>query len=906
MGTPKTSIWLKFSLVSVLALFNGCDGANGIFGNGEDQNQGGCGPDGNCGPNGPGGGPQGATGQLAIAPAVDLKDAFSVAVVDESDGAALRLIDKHNERITSFGLTDAPEIVVNSSEDMELTGSFASVNGQPFAFPVKGKGLNLTEGDSVDGDPRNGNLTVITESGDVKEAVISLDIDKILQDHQGDVEAQVAAIESILEGLGAKESEEGRALVESVRELGGWSNGGGPQNQPRISTIAKSPTGQVFIQFERGFLYRDVPPDEDGWDNASGYQCQIFQVKGDIEAILAGEIPTIDNLICLDNKHFIDQWRVQDNGVFQFDADGKLYYPGSIPNNPGTVVYRLDPSLPEDPETKDKSKHAVEMINANINTENFLVTASGGVFYVGNSGHGGGGNDGFFRYIWPENSSAGSGVINIAFGWWNFIFDIASTSSGDTAVFFGPDPRIATTASWDTACLFNFDPAGGSSPEDRITETISCGNNIWAWMELTLPTDKATYGTGKDSESTYASWKAERKNRCHAKGNVFAGGGSQISAIKQTSTDIMVIGNVRQKNAGVFSCSVEVRGAHCVYNDMPRLKDSNGNAITTEALCKAAWTGATWEDKGDCSQSSGGNSDDFASCMGYGNTWSGSQCTDKTDTSKILSDYTTEAACTGTAHGRYWNAHTKWYNDVTTDICTSTAEKVGTDRTNFHDWNNKANRYTQTTTATDATVVDEITDYQIQFIVNNVNCQAETSANGGDSWTTELRALGKVNSTTKDLSLYSVAQEQSLDLWVVHDKVYYSSFDANLGKYLLNDLVDGSGCVAADYTSQSTCSTAGLAWSDAARRCEDSTLTTEATCRAGGKVWHTVRSRILIEDFEAYDVSPHDRNGALMVNGLNFATNEYQTGSIDPANPSTLNLIPKLTGIVEQVVVIAD
>ncbi|MCX6128412.1 MAG: hypothetical protein NTX25_05025, partial [Proteobacteria bacterium] len=315
------------------------------------------------------------------------------------------------------------------------------------------------------------------------------------------------------------------STAESDSENGGCCQ----QPLPRIKTIAVSPNKEIYLHFERPFVYK-APDSPEGWSKANdpvnGYQCQIFKVKGgDLDDLRVNPPdPSAGNLECLDSEHFVDSWQAQRNSVFQFDKDSNVYYPGSLPNGGGKmVVYKR---------TADGTTS--EVINSNICVQDFLVAKSGGVFYTGTSkcDGSGGGSGGFFRYVSPSSS-----VIEIARDWWNFVFEPISTSSADKAVFFGPDPRSSTTASWNSACLFAFDPAGGSSASDRINNVITCGADIWSWIQMTRTEDVAAYGSGYQNGNSSPSnaWITEFKSRCESSGKVFAGGGSQISAIKQTS-----------------------------------------------------------------------------------------------------------------------------------------------------------------------------------------------------------------------------------------------------------------------------------------------------------------------------------------------------------------------------------
>ena len=360
------------------------------------------------------------------------------------------------------------------------------------------------------------------------------------------------------------------------------------------------------------------------------------------------------------------------------------------------------------------------------------MTRSGGIFYTGTSscGSNNGGTGGFFRYV---SANGGGALTEIARDWWNFIYEPVSSATGDKAIFFGPDPTSASTASWNTACLFAFDPQGGSTAAARTSPVITCGGDIWSWMQLSRPEDIATYGQGFNGNSAPSqAYKTEYATRCTSAGQVFAGGGSQINAIKQDSTgQIYVIGNVRKKNAGTLRCNIELRGPHCKVDGSPDFTRSSPSDCTNVS--------GTWVDDGTC----------------QGQPASSSQ------------------ACFD-SHGT-WNRNSVWYNDVGGAICTSDEAVAPSD------WWSQDNALSFQTALS---AEENLTKIKL----NNLNCSAPASAAGGDPWTSEYRGLAKVDAASKTLILLSTTDEQAVNLWLIDDHVYYSAYNTTLGRYLLKGL----------------------------------------------------------------------------------------------------------------------
>ena len=135
---------------------------------------------------------------------------------------------------------------------------------------------------------------------------------------------------------------------------------------------------------------------------------------------------------------------------------------------------------------------------------------------------------------------------------------------------------------------------------------------------------------------------------------------------------------------------------------------------------------------------------------------------------------------------------------------------------------------------------------------------------------------------------------------MVNDKPYYSSFDTNLGQYLLNGLAKVDTCVDTKKT-QTLCTGGSLSWSE--RQCVDSSLTTKATCEDAGKVWQSVHPVQIISNFETYNLVESGADGEMFADGLDFAANQYKFGTVNIAN-KTLSLKQGLTGTVKTIIIL--
>ncbi|MBP6218926.1 MAG: hypothetical protein KA436_10100 [Oligoflexales bacterium] len=684
--------------------------------------------------------PGGPNGQPALKAKVDLRGSIGLLVIDPS------------------GLGSTLALSEDQSEDSDVTSLASALRNPDSSFflsdtgPIKGE--NSLQKLDADGNPQDV-ITVTTTSAELSSTTQT----------GTDVQTTVSV----------------------------------PQNTwvpplPKIVTIAVSPKKELFLHFENAFRFK-LPASSSSTNNFGGDQrtdgtyCQLFRVKGGTVEDLKTNEPSADNLECLTADHEIDQWRSLRNAVFQFDAAGNVFFAARPFSQPKTVVYKY---------ARDTGA-LTEMINANICVQDFLVTPAGGLFYTGTDSCGAGGDGGFFRYVSPSSTG---GLLEIARGWWNFIFEPISTATSDKAIFFGPDPTNASAASWNTACIFQFDPAGGSTTALRTSKVITCGDNVWDWVNMRRSSDTTTFGAAPDPNNDgAATYITEAKSRCESSGQIFAGGGSQISAIKQDSTGLVyVIGNMRKKNAGTFQCNIEVRGPHCKLNEQPDLTVSTASACTTK--------GGSWVDIGQCS------------------------------------DYTKSTSADCFAASASWTRNQTWYSNVKGDLCKSGSS----DRILANNWWNSSNTLSKVSAA-------NASENTFKYKLNNVYCQEPKTNAGGDAWTTEYKALGKVSSTDQTLQLLSDVSEQATGLWIIKDKVYYSAYNTTEGKYKLRSFANGAISTLSD-------------------------------------------------NFQVYTLSEGPADNSLYFAGLDFADNAYKFGTLNLTNNEKTQKTG-LTGTVQTIVIYA-
>ena len=502
---------------------------------------------------------------------------------------------------------------------------------------------------------------------------------------------------------------------------------------PIVKSIGISPNKDVYIQFEHNFVYRTTDDNggscSDPWSASSPCSCQLFKLKSTLTEWTSGTASSeFDNLECIDNEHRLDSWS-QTGATFQFDSSSNVYYMAGFENAQGTILYKVSP-------TKVDGKYVkTEMVNKSICIRDWRVTDGGGLFYVGENCIDGqwSGSGAFFRYVSP------SGVlVEIARNWWEYTFQPIEGVAGDQVLFFGPDPDSSSVATWDSTCLFKFDPALASG--SRGTKLVSCNQHIWDWLELKRSEDIAIFGNHQRWQNPPSAWRSEYKNRCLNNSDTFIGGNSGTpvkSIVQDASGKAYIVGDISKKNAGEYSCSLEIKGNHCVINSIPVLR-RNATDNYTNSTCTT--DSGTWTRNGWCE---GGNSQ------------------------------STPSTCTGT-----WKDYGTWYNNIkykiaNTDNVTTyetghVCLEVGDNSSSF---------------AGDLTISnDNVTAMKLK--INNFDCSQPS-----DGWTTSYKGLAYVNPTTKMLDLKSATTEQVTEMWLIKDSLYYSSYAS---KYLFMKNVDNS------------------------------------------------------------------------------------------------------------------
>ena len=502
---------------------------------------------------------------------------------------------------------------------------------------------------------------------------------------------------------------------------------------PIVKSIGISPNKDVYIQFERNFVYRTTDDNggscSDPWSASSPCSCQLFKLNSTLTEWTSGTASSeFDNLECIDNEHRLDSWN-QTGGTFQFDSSSNVYFMAGFENAPGTILYKVS-------STKVDGKYVkTEMVNKSICIRDWRVTDGGGLFYVGENCIDGqwSGSGAFFRYVSP------SGVlVEIARNWWEYTFQPIEGVSGDQVLFFGPDPDSSSVAAWDSTCLFKFDPALASG--SRGTKLVSCNQHIWDWLELKRSEDIAIYGNHQRWQNPPAAWRSEYKNRCLNDSDTFIGGNSGTpvkSIVQDASGKAYIVGDISKKNAGEYSCSLEIKGNHCVINSIPVLR-RNATDNYTNSTCTT--DGGTWTRNGWCE---GGNSE------------------------------STPSTCTGT-----WKDYGTWYNNIKYKIANT--DNVTTYETGHVclEVGDNSSSFAGGLTLSG----DNVTTMKLK--INNFDCSQPSNG-----WTTSYKGLAYVNPTTKMLDLKSATTEQVTEMWLIKDSLYYSSYAS---KYLFMKNVDNS------------------------------------------------------------------------------------------------------------------
>jgi len=345
---------------------------------------------------------------------------------------------------------------------------------------------------------------------------------------------------------------------------------------PRLSFVAVSPIGHVFLTFEHPFIYTDsvdglsLEDYSDPWAPSSPFTCQMFVISKKINEFSEADVTDPPGITCVTNSLELDTWDFR-SSLIQFDGDGNAYFSAHVPQNWKNVLIKWQAS--------DGSLG--EVINANVCYRDFMVTQTGGVLYTGvTSTSGDCSGDSFLRFKTPSGE-----LQEITRGWWDYTFaPIETGQHAGKILFYGPNPLLATTPDWDDSCLYRFDPSASGS--DRSTEIADCDIDIWRYVE-------------------YADDTATRRTRCNETKNMMGGGNQPekillVDAYDTSLTtygspdgteEIYVAGNIYEKLEGEWRCNICMDAA--VY-----CEDGNGEltAHTDNTACTNA--GNTWTASG--------------------------------------------------------------------------------------------------------------------------------------------------------------------------------------------------------------------------------------------------------------------------------------------------------------------
>lgn len=329
---------------------------------------------------------------------------------------------------------------------------------------------------------------------------------------------------------------------------------------PRVTAVGLSPDGNVYILFERSFMYRTPTAEEiaesgaDIYAQNSPFRCQLFRASGNWRDVTAS---TLSELECVTNQYEIRTWDAR--RVMQFDAAGNLYFRASIPGQPQEIFYQYDPL----------TRELHEKVNGNICWRDVQVTPRGSLFYTGTSGDcSQGGGTSFFRYVSSDNR-----LTEIARDWWNFKYlaeQDPEDPENERIIFYGPDPNATGGFSWDSACLYRYNPAI-ETPAERTQKLVECSSNPWNYV----------YGTNGPTVSDQDL--AGFGQRCTSEGQLFVGGEGVTGLSQLEDGTLFVIGSFQKKIAGEVHCGFDVSVDHC---------DSLNPEHTTEQLCTEG--GGNW------------------------------------------------------------------------------------------------------------------------------------------------------------------------------------------------------------------------------------------------------------------------------------------------------------------------
>ena len=218
-------------------------------------------------------------------------------------------------------------------------------------------------------------------------------------------------------------------------------------------------------------------------------------------------------------------------------------------------------------------------------------------------------------------------------------------------------------------------------------------------------------------------------------------------------------------------------------------------------------------------------------------------------------------------------------------------------RSTWWEWDNEEHHFTKEAVAGKSQAYSSLAG---KFIIDWFGCNQ--AGGGTGDWTTEYSSLAKVDQDNKSLVLLSTEKEKAIDLWLVNDKPYYSSFDTSLGQYIFSGLKTTTGeCVLPDILTETDCSGTNQTWDD--RRCLDSTYTTQDNCHESGYVWQIIHPYTIVTNFEAYNVAEAIDESDLIIDGLDFSNNTYKFGDIN-IDTGVISLKTGLTGAVKTVVIL--
>ncbi len=417
-------------------------------------------------------------------------------------------------------------------------------------------------------------LLKITADGEIAPALVELESEPPPADTQAPAPSPQGAEPT---GDAPRAPEGGASSGDGAAYPAPPPGGSGPHREPlpRVTALGLSPDGNVYVLFERGFVYRQPTAEEaaagsDLYGPQSPLRCQLFRADGSWRDG-APEPNALAELECVTNQHEVPTWDTR--RVMQFDATGKLYFRAITPANPMGVFLQYDP------ETKSLS----EKVNANICWRDVQVTPRGSLFYTGSSGGSEGACSGtsFFRYVSVDNR-----LTEIARDWWNFKY-VAEQDPGnpdnERIIFYGPDPNSSGTYSWDSACLYRYNPAITSAAE-RTEKLVECYRDGSSYVNQTEGPTIPQQGTPEDLPAF--------QERCESEGQLFIGGDGVTALSQLADGSLFVVGRFQRKLAGQLGCSVSVERDHCALLGTGMQGDALDPANTTEQACTDA--GHAW------------------------------------------------------------------------------------------------------------------------------------------------------------------------------------------------------------------------------------------------------------------------------------------------------------------------